>query len=200
MNKLVLTMVSALALSGCGGDYGTNAQDPATDTGGESAATAESTGAVGASVGALGNTADTYVANAAISDLYEIASSRMALEKASSPEVKAFAKQMIADHTATTSQLKAALAEGNMKRTVPTTPDERHQGMLDVLKGQSGAAFDKAYLEQQTTAHEDALLLHGNYADDGENGALKKLAAATAPKIQHHADMLKKLMAAQTPS
>lgn len=194
MNKLVLTMVSALALSGCG-DQGTNARDPATDTPGESMAAAQSTGAVGASVDPLGNTADTYVANAAISDLFEIASSRMALEKASSPEVKAFAQQMIADHTATSNQLKAALAEGNMKRTVPTSTDERHQAMLDTLKGLSGAAFDKAYLEQQATAHQEALLLHGKYAEDGENDALQKLAAATAPKIQHHAQMLKKLAA-----
>jgi putative membrane protein len=198
MNKLVLPLAFSLALSGCG-DYGTNARDPTTDTG-ETMAAPESTEAVGASGGPLGNTADTYVANAAIGDLYEIASSRMALEKASSSEVKAFAQQMIQDHTATSGQLKAALAQGNMKRTVPTTPDERHQAMLDTLKGLSGTAFEKAYLEQQTTAHQEALLLHSQYADDGENDALQKLAAATAPKIQHHADMLKKLTATGTRS
>jgi putative membrane protein len=193
MNKLFLTVASALALSGCG-DHGTNARDPATDAA-ESAAMGESTGAVGASVEPLGNTADTYVANAAISDVYEIASSRMALEKASSPKVKAFAQAMIADHTATSNSLKAALVEGNMKRTVPTAPDERRQAMLDALKGLSGAAFDKAYLEQQTTAHQEALLLHGRYAEDGENDALQKLASTTTPKIQHHANQLKTLAA-----
>jgi putative membrane protein len=199
MNKLILTIATTLALSGCGDGPGTNARDPATDAGDE-AAMAQSTGAVGASVGPVGNTADTYVANAAISDLYEIASSRMALEKASSPEVKKFAQQMITDHTATSNQLKAALVEGNMKRTVPTTTDERHQAMLDALKGLSGAAFDKAYLAQQATAHQEALLLHGGYAGEGENDALQKLAAATAPKIQHHADMVKQLAAAANAS
>jgi putative membrane protein len=195
MNKFILTLATTLVLSGCGGDQGTNARDAASDPAAE-AAMAQSTGAVGASVGPAGNTADTYVANAAISDLYEIASSRLALEKASSPAVKSFAQQMITDHTATSNQLKVALVEGNMKRTVPTATDERHLAMLDALKGLSGAAFDKAYLEQQATAHQEALLLHGSYADDGENDALQKLAAATAPKIQHHADMVKKLAAA----
>lgn len=109
--------------------------------------------------------------------------------------MNSFAQQMIKDHTATTNQLKAALVEGNMKRTVPTAPDERRQAMLDALKGLSGAAFDKAYLAQQATAHQEALLLHASYAEEGENDALQKLAAATAPKIQHHADMLKKLAA-----
>lgn len=194
MNKLFLTAASALALAGCG-DQGTNARDPATDAA-ESAGMAQSTGAVGASIDPLGNTADTYVANAAIGDIYEIESSRMALEKAGSPEVKTFAQQMITDHTATTNQLKAALAEGNMKRTVPTAPDERHQTMLDALKGLSGAEFDKAYLEQQATAHQEALVLHGGYAKNGENDALRELAAETTPVIQHHANTVKTLAAA----
>jgi putative membrane protein len=195
MNKLLLTIATTLTLSGCGDGSGTNARDAATEAG-EQAAMAQSTGAVGASVGDARNTADTYVANAAISDLYEIASSRLALQKASSPDVKSFAQQMIADHTATTSQLKAALAEGNISRTVPSDPDERHQAMLDALKGLSGAAFDKAYLAQQATAHQEALLLHQSYAYEGENDSLQKLAAATAPKIQHHAGMVKQLAAA----
>jgi putative membrane protein len=72
--------------------------------------------------------------------------------------------------------------------------------MLDALKGLSGTTFDKAYLEQQATAHQEALLLHSGYADDGENDALQKLAAATAPKIQHHAEMVKKLAAANAAS
>lgn len=74
MHKLILTISTTLALSACGDGRGTNARDPATDAA-EQAAMAQSTGAVGASVGEAGNTADTYVANAAISDLYEIASS-----------------------------------------------------------------------------------------------------------------------------
>jgi predicted outer membrane protein len=43
---------------------------------------------------------------AAVGDLYEVESSRLATMKASSPEVRQFAEMMIADHTASTEQLK----------------------------------------------------------------------------------------------
>ncbi|MDB5662408.1 MAG: hypothetical protein JWM38_744 [Sphingomonas bacterium] len=157
----------------------------------------EAQDAAGAAVGlgsaAAANTADAYVPNAAIGDMYEIESSRLAVEKSQSAGVKAFAQQMITDHTATTAKLKETLASANLAITPPTALDARRQGMIDNLKAASAADFDKTYLDQQTAAHREAVTLHSGYAEDGENPALKQLAAATTPKIQHHLEMVQKL-------
>lgn len=193
MKNTILIIASTIALAGCGGhDNGSNAQDLQSDGAVDQVATVDNPAAAQAGAQPAAN-AQSYVAEAALSDLYEIQSSQLALEKARSAGAKAFAKQMIADHTATTQQLKALAGDKAVSRTLPTELDERRQALLDQLKGASGPAFDKAYLDQQATAHQEALLLHGNYAKNGENDELKAFAEQTTPKIQHHADQVKQL-------
>src|ERR1700709_873501 len=77
----------------------------------------EKTG-VNSAVGATPSTQD-FAMEAAQSDMFEIQSSEAALNSGNA-SVKAFAQQMIADHTRTTTELKAAISAGNMKATLPT--------------------------------------------------------------------------------
>ncbi|MEW9854403.1 DUF4142 domain-containing protein [Novosphingobium sp. M1R2S20] len=194
MKRLVLIAASTLALTACGSsENAADVTNEMSDAAGSAVSAVEDTtaAAVGAVTAPMVNTADGYVTNAAISDMYEVQSSQLALEKAQSAEVKQFAQKMINDHTATTDQLKSTVASANLNITPPTSLDSRRQGMLDNLKGLSGAEFDKAYLEQQTAAHEEALNLHRGFAEDGDNEALKKLAAEIAPKIENHLEMVR---------
>lgn len=146
-----------------------------------------------AATGAAAKPTPDYIAEAARSDMYEIRSSELAVRKARSPAVNQFAQQMIRDHNDTSAKLKKTLADARISVAPPSQLDARRQAMLDALSGQSGAAFDKAYIAQQTAAHQEALALHGGYAAGGENAALKALASATAPRIQHHYDMVKQI-------
>ena len=150
-------------------------------------------GATAADVTGGAISAESYVTNAALSDLYEIQSSQLAQQKSRSAAIQKFAAGMIADHTATTSQLKAALVEANVAVTPPVQLDSRRQAMIDELTRATGPAFDRAYLDQQTLAHQEAIRLHSGYATTGKNRALQNLAATTAPKIQHHLEMVKQL-------
>jgi putative membrane protein len=145
------------------------------------------------SAGAPAKPTPEYIAEAARGDMYEIRSSELAVRKAQSPAVKQFAQQMIRDHNDTSAKLKKTLADARIAAAPPSQLDARRQAMIDTLNGQSGAAFDKAYLEQQTAAHQEALALHSGYAASGENAALKALATATEPRIQHHYDMVKQI-------
>jgi putative membrane protein len=149
--------------------------------------------AVGLGSAALANTAAAYVPNAAVSDLYEIESSKLALQKASSPAIKKFAQQMITDHTATTTKLKVTIKAAKLDAAPPTALDARRQGMIDNLKAASAADFDKTYIDQQTNAHREAITLHSGYAEDGENAPLKQLAAGAVPIIRHHLEMVQQL-------
>jgi putative membrane protein len=214
---LFIVTASALALAGCNNGSGAGA-DGAANVSADAAAGTDSppananvqaatlgqnkpvneledatAAAVGLGSAAMANDAPTYVPAAAMSDLYEIESSKLAVQRASSPAIKKFAQQMITDHTATTAKLKATLKTAKLDITPPQALDSRRQGMIDNLKATSAADFDKTYVDQQTNAHREAITLHSGYAEDGENAPLKQLAASAVPIIRHHLDMVQKL-------
>jgi putative membrane protein len=148
----------------------------------------EKTG-VNALIGKAPSTAD-FVKIAAISDMFEIESSKLAEQRADDASKK-FAAQMVADHTKTSAELKGLAPKANVE--LPSGLDSSHQSKLDRLKGLNGADFDKEYDSMQVEAHEDAVSLFERYADGGENGELKAWAAKTLPHLKHHLEMAKAL-------
>lgn len=132
-----------------------------------------------------------YVSNAAMSDAYEIQSSQLALQRASSPAVKTFAQQMIDGHTATTRELMSLAQTASL--TPPPGLDERRAGMLQMLQSAGATDFDKQYVDQQTAAHQEALTLHRTYATQGQNSELKAFAAKTAPIVEQHLGHVREL-------
>ena len=130
-----------------------------------------------------------FAAEAAQSDMYEVAAAKIAKERTSNADVKAFATKMIAAHTATSDKLKALLISEKTGITPPATLDDRHQGLIDELRGAKDADFDGRYIAQQVDAHKEALILMNGYAKDGDVTAIKKFAAKTAPAVQSHLNM-----------
>lgn len=112
-----------------------------------------------------------FVSNAGQSDMYEIEAGKLAETKGASPDVKAFGKMMVANHTAMSAEMKPLIAAAG--QTPPAKLDERRQGLIDNLKSAGPADFDKVYLNQQVAAHEEALTLMKGYADNGEDAGLK---------------------------
>lgn len=127
-----------------------------------------------------------FAAKATSSNLFEIESSRLAETKAQDVAVKAFARQMIADHTKATAEMQAALKADKVAAPVPAALDPAHQAQLDGLSGASGTAFDRAYVSAQKAAHDEAVALFSAYAENGEPSALKSFAAKTLPVLKQH--------------
>jgi len=137
-------------------------------------------------------TADSFVPLAGSSNLFEIESSRLAMQRSQSAQVKQFANQMVADHTLAVSKMKAALSEAK----IPPPPEKlnvKDQKVYDSLKQAQGAAFDKAYIEAQYNAHVEAVNLFSAYAKGGDNPRLKALAGELLPTLQGHLDHVSKL-------
>jgi putative membrane protein len=199
MNRnLILSSVALLALAACGEaeDATTKAESAATDVAADTTTTVENATAEATDVVAPAadtRTANGYATAAALSDMYEIESSRVAAEKSKSPEVKQYAQSMIDGHSKTTAELKAALTSAGLQLTLPAALDERRQKMVTELREKSSMEFDTAYLDQQSKAHREALDLHQAFADAGDSAPLKAFAAKTAPIVQQHIDMAKKL-------
>jgi putative membrane protein len=125
--------------------------------------------------------------------MYETEASRIALERAESPQVRDFAQAMIDAHTATSNEVKAAVQAQNLTVTLPTALDREHQAMINDLRGASGEEFDQRYLDQQTRAHQEALDELEDHARDGAAPAFKALAAKTATTVREHLDRARNL-------
>jgi putative membrane protein len=134
-----------------------------------------------------------FVKEVAVSDMFEVESSKVAQQKASAAPVKTFAGQMVTDHTKTSTELKGLVSGGKVKAEVPATMDSSHQSKLDKLKGLNGADFDQQYVSDQQGAHKDAVDLFERYAKGGDNAELKNWAGKTVPALKHHKEMADKL-------
>jgi putative membrane protein len=96
-----------------------------------------------------------FLSMAAQSDVNEIKLSQLAQTKASSPQVKAFANKMVADHTKLETQMKPFATKWDL--TPPAGLDPDHQAIYDRLSGLSGPEFDKAYMTAMDQDHHKAL-------------------------------------------
>jgi putative membrane protein len=133
-----------------------------------------------------------FVKMVAISDMFEIQSSKLALEKKTHGDIH-FAEHMIHDHSKTSAQLGRLVKSGDVKAELPTQLDAEHQGMLDQLRHESGAGFAKDYDQAQLKGHKEAVALFQKYAQGGDNPKLKRWAADTLPKLLDHLAMAEKL-------
>ncbi len=108
--------------------------------------------------------AQDFVNKVAVSDMFEIQSSQIALAKQADADTKPFAEKMVQDHQKTSSELKALVEGGKVKAKLPSALDSEHQKLLDDLKAKNGKDFDQGYDQIQVKAHRDAVALFEAYA------------------------------------
>src|SRR6476659_7105495 len=137
--------------------------------------------------------AQDFMNKVAVSDMFEIQSSQMALAKQADADTKPFAEKMVQDHQKTSSELKALVDSGKVKAKLPTALDSEHQKLLDDLKAKSGKEFDQTYDQVQVKAHRDAVALFEAYGKSGDNADLKSWASQTLPHLKEHLSMAEKL-------
>ena len=134
-----------------------------------------------------------FVQMAGMAGMFEVESSRIALQKSQSQQVKDFAQQMITDHTKANEQLKSVVQSAGVKAMVLQALDSKHQKMIDQLNAASGTEFDTKYIKMQLEGHKDAVSLFSKYAKTGDNNDLKSFASETLPTLQHHLQMVQSL-------
>jgi putative membrane protein len=167
---------------------------PAPGTSNDTASAVKDTAshAVGVVTNEMTSSLKGFATEAAVSDMFEVAAAKVAVERSTNADAKAFANKMITAHTETTAQLKALLVS-HKDVVPPATLDNRHQGMLDELRGAKAEDFDGRYMAQQVDAHKEALILMQGYAKDGDDPKVKSFANKTAGAVQMHLNMAEKL-------
>ena len=126
-------------------------------------------------------------------DLAEVAAGKLGASKASSDEVKKYAQHMVDDHGKHLNELRSLAKTKGIQ--LPTAPVKKHQEAMKKLEEVSGADFDRRFMAQMVKDHQDALKLVQSTAKNAKDPALKADAEKTAPKIQEHREMAKKVSA-----
>lgn len=129
-------------------------------------------------------TAQSFMQQAAASDMFEIQTGEMATQKGSMNEIKTFGQQLINDHTLTSTELKALAQQKNV--TLPQTLPQDKQTMKTRLEGLSGNAFDKEFATTQITAHQQAVALFEKAISDVNDAQVKSFAERHVGHLRMH--------------
>ena len=118
-------------------------------------------------------------------NINEIAAAKIALNKAESSDVKAFAQKMVDDHGDALTKVQMVAKQKDV--TLPTEPDAQHKAMADKLEKESGDAFDKMYMENAGTKdHKMVLSKLQSDAKNIKDPDVKALADAHTPVVEQH--------------
>jgi putative membrane protein len=123
--------------------------------------------------------------------LAQVELARLAEQKASSPPVREFARQMIMDHEQTNRSLRA-LAEGDS--AVPDQIDAENRQTRDALNRLSGAEFEIEYLRLEVQAHQRMATLMQYVIGSGEDTQVRRHASRALPKVFTHLAMASQLL------
>lgn len=157
-------------------------------------APAQGSPADGEAADALPTDAATYVVKAGSGDLWEIESSKALLAKSKSAQVRRFAEMMIKHHGQSTEKIKAAAAAARVA-VPPPSLDAAQQKMLAEIQAANAEGIDMVYLAHQKEAHDAALALHSNFADNGDAESLKTAAREITPVVEAHRAELARMTA-----
>lgn len=126
-----------------------------------------------------------FMKKAARGGMLEVESSKLAMERASSPQVKAFAKMLHEDHSAANGKLEAIARKKGVQ--LPTELDAKQKAELDRLRGLQGEAFEQAYMERLGVHdHEKDIQAFERQARTGKDDQLKRFANETLPTLRKH--------------
>lgn len=120
----------------------------------------------------------------------EIEAAKLALEKSTSTEVKAFAYEMIDDHTALDKDLRQ-LAR-NKGYELPQEADLVSRAKELLLSLREEIDFDKAYAAHQIQAHEQAVSI-SKKATQLDDFDVSNFANKATRKLEHHLQMARDL-------
>jgi putative membrane protein len=129
------------------------------------------------------------------------AAGALAVTKATSKEVKDFAKLMMSEHHALRKQGQQLAKQLNVTPAPPATDPVKPlaEGEMQALESTpKGPEFDRVYIEQEIAAHKAVLDLVENAHGQAQNEQLKALIEQAKPVIQKHLDQAEKLGEALT--
>jgi putative membrane protein len=121
-----------------------------------------------------------FAQKAAMGGKHEVEGAKFAATKASNAGVKAFANKLVKDHTAANNELMTIMK----KKQIPAAA--AHKAGTEAWRNESGAAFDRAYIDHAISEHAKDIALFEAEFKDGGDAELKAWAGEKLPALREH--------------
>jgi len=129
----------------------------------------------------------------------DIDAGKLAKSKGQSKEVQEFAQRMITDHSGVNKSAQELVQKLHVTPEPNPTGESLQKGgdqNLATLKGLSGSAFDKAYVDHEVAYHEAVLqAMDKTLIPSAQNAELKALLVKVRPAFVAHLDHAKQIQA-----
>ena len=129
----------------------------------------------------------------------DIDAGKLAKSKGQSKEVQEFAQRMITDHSGVNKSAQELVQKLHVTPEPNPTSESLQKGgdqNLATLKGLSGSAFDKAYVDHEVAYHEAVLqAMDKTLIPSAQNAELKALLVKVRPAFVAHLDHAQQIQA-----
>ncbi|MCY7380949.1 MAG: DUF4142 domain-containing protein [Gemmatimonadaceae bacterium] len=195
MKKIVLSLMTGVVLVAC---TATDKKVETADTAAMGTAPSVTASTDAGSVAATPAVTDPQIAAIVVAaNDADIEGGRLAASKSTNAKVKEFANRMITDHGGVNKAAVALVTKLGVKpeeSAVSRQQTESGQQARQTLRGKSGAEFDRAYIANEVTYHENLLgAIDKVLLPSAQNGELKALLEQTRPVVEAHLKLAREL-------
>ncbi len=125
-----------------------------------------------------------FVAHVSQGGMFEVAASKIAVDKAAAQDIKDMANTEVHDHELVGAKLKAIASQNG--DDFPTDLNADFNARINALKGLSGSAFDARYTAEMKRIHAIDGAAFAKEAKVADNADLKAFAAETSGIVKMH--------------
>lgn len=130
-----------------------------------------------------------FAIRAARGGVAEVQLGKLAEQKASDPDLKAFGQKMVEDHAKANQKLAAIARKQGI--TLPSAMDPKDQSVYNKLQRLSGPQFDRTYRKAMVKDHTQDIKEFQKEANKGKDPQIKSFAGETLPILQAHLQLAK---------
>ena len=132
-----------------------------------------------------------YLVAAAEVNMMEIELGKLAQQKASHADVKAYGKMMEDEHTKASETTKELATSMNV--SLPMAQTEKGKEAYDDLNDETGMDFDKKYIDKMVEGHEKTIDKMEDAAEEANSEEVRMWAANMLPSLRTHLEKAKEL-------
>lgn len=125
-----------------------------------------------------------FMNDAAAGGLAEVELGKIAEQKATDPAVREYGRWMVTDHTLANHMLQQVAQ--NLGVQVPNQLNAHYQQTEQRLSGLSGTQFDRQYIQEMVTEHQQDVPMFQKMAQSAQAPQLKAFAQEVTPVLQQH--------------
>jgi len=132
-----------------------------------------------------------YLVEAATTDLKEIEIGKLAQQKSSDPDIKAFGKMLEEDHMKSSADVQKLAQLKNI--SLPAALTEDGQKMYKELDEKTGLDFDKKFADMMVDGHQKAIDKMTKAAEEASDEEIRVWASNKLPTLTAHLEHAKSL-------